>query len=90
MSNWADGQDKALETSTTTGGVAETDEVLWNDFESAFKTAWTDTHRSTNAYDQLLKLEMKDLDIDTYIATFERLAADVEWEADAKGTIARF
>ncbi len=33
--------------------------------------AWTDTHQSTNAYDQLLKLEMKDLDIDTYIATFE-------------------
>ena len=33
---------------------------------------------------------MKDLDIDTYIAAFERLAADAEWEADAKGTIARF
>jgi len=33
---------------------------------------------------------MKDLDIDTYITTFERLAADAEWEADAKGTIARF
>ncbi len=28
VSNWADGQDKALETSTTTGGIAETDEVL--------------------------------------------------------------
>jgi len=44
VSNWADGQDKALETSTTTGGVTETDEVLWNDFKSAFKTAWMDTH----------------------------------------------
>ena len=89
-SNWADEQDRALETKTTTGGKRETDESLWTDFEAAFKTMWTDSHKSTNAYDQLLKLDMKDLDIDTYIATFERLAADAEWEADAKGTIARF
>jgi hypothetical protein len=33
---------------------------------------------------------MKDLDIDHYIATFERLAAAAEWEPDAKGTIAQF
>ena len=37
-----------------------------------------------------MKLQMKDLDIDTYIATFERLTAAARWEADAKGTIARF
>jgi hypothetical protein len=28
--------------------------------------------------------------IDTYNATFEQLAAAAEWEADAKGTIARY
>ncbi len=44
VSNWADGQDKALETSTTTGGIAKADEVLWNNFKSAFKMAWMDTH----------------------------------------------
>jgi hypothetical protein len=32
-----------------------------------------------------MKLQMKDLDIDTYNATFERLAAAAEWEPDAKG-----
>ena len=37
-----------------------------------------------------MKLTMKDLDVDTYTATFERLAAAAEWEAYAKGTIARY
>jgi hypothetical protein len=31
---------------------------------------------------------MKDLDINTYTATFEHLAAVAEWEANTKGTIA--
>ncbi|KAH9031578.1 hypothetical protein EDB84DRAFT_1562257 [Lactarius hengduanensis] len=29
-------------------------------------------------------------DVDSYIATFERLASTAEWEPDAKGTIAQF
>ena len=37
-----------------------------------------------------MKLEMKGLDVDTYIATFKCLATAAKWEADAKGTIARF
>jgi hypothetical protein len=35
-----------------------------------------------------MKLVMKDLDIDTYTATFKRLATTADWEPDAKGTIA--
>jgi hypothetical protein len=34
-----------------------------------------------------MKLQMKDLDIDTYNTTFARLANAAGWEADAKGTI---
>jgi hypothetical protein len=34
-----------------------------------------------------MKLQMKDLDIDTYNATFARLANAAGWEEDAKGTI---
>ena len=33
---------------------------------------------------------MQGYDIDTYNATFERLAAAAEWEPDAKGTIAKY
>ena len=37
-----------------------------------------------------MRLQMKERDVDTYIATFERLAAAAGWELDAAGTIARF
>ena len=33
---------------------------------------------------------MKDLDVDTYTATFERLASTAGWEPDTQGTIARY
>jgi hypothetical protein len=37
-----------------------------------------------------MKLVMKDLNVDTYTATFECLAAAADWEPDAKGTIAHY
>lgn len=44
------------------------------EFETAFNDTWMDTSKKQNAYDQLMKLVMNGWDIDTYIATFERLA----------------
>jgi len=89
---WVNAQETALEAKTTRAAnpIVETDEVLWNEFETVFKAAWKDTTRTQSAYEQLMKLEMKNGDIDTYIATFERLTDAAEWEANAKGTIARF
>src|SRR6266571_8081544 len=89
---WVDAQETALEAKTTrtANPIAETDKVLWNKFEAAFKATWKDTTRTQNAYEQLMKLEMKNGDVNTYIATFERLADAAEWEANAKGTIACF
>ena len=89
---WVNTQETTLKAKTThaTNPIAETDEVLWNKFEVAFKAAWKDTMRTQSAYEQLMKLEIKNGDIDTYITTFERLANAAEWEANAKGTIARF
>jgi hypothetical protein len=69
---------------------AKTNEFLWQEFESDFKSAWKDTTHTQSAYDQLMKLQMKDLNVDTYNATFEHLANTAEWEPDAKGTIARY
>jgi hypothetical protein len=43
------------------------------EFEAAFKGAWTDTTKVQSAYSQLMNLKMKDLDVDTYNATFARL-----------------
>jgi hypothetical protein len=93
VEDWVNSQAKTLEQrvdTTRIPHVAETDEVLWNEFESDFKSAWKDTARTQSAYDQLMKLQMKELDIDSYNATFERLANAAKWEPDAKGTIARY
>jgi hypothetical protein len=93
VEDWVNAVDKDLEqcTDTTTPGhITETDEVLWDKFKAAFKLAWKDTARSASMYDQLMKLVMKDLDINTYTATFECLAAAADWEPNAKGTIAHY
>jgi hypothetical protein len=88
VEDWVNAQAGLLERrvdTTQTPHVAETDEILWDEFEAAFQSAWKDTAKTQSAYDQLMKLQMKDLEIDTYNATFERLAAAAEWEPDAKG-----
>jgi hypothetical protein len=44
-----------------------------------------DTAKTQSTYDQLMKLQMKDLNIDTYNATFNHLANAAKWEPNAKG-----
>jgi hypothetical protein len=93
VEDWVNAQDEELERrtdNTRPGSVRENDEILWQEFEAAFKGAWTDTTKVQSAYSQLMNLKMKDLDIDTYNATFARLANAAGWEADAKGTIDRY
>ena len=63
--------------------VPDTDNVLWTDFETVFKSAWKDSKKKQSAYEQLMKLTMKDLDIDLYAATFDQLAAAAGWEPNA-------
>jgi hypothetical protein len=93
VEDWVNAQDEELEQrtdKTKPGSVCESDEILWQEFEAAFKGAWTDTTKVQSAYSQLMNLKMKDLDIDTYNAMFARLANVAGWEPDAKGTIDRY
>ena len=93
VNDWVNTQENNLVTRTNTtrpNHVREDDEVLWAEFETAFHDAWTDTSKKQNAYDQLMKLTMAGWDIDTYIATFKRLALAAGWALDAEGTIVRF
>ena len=93
INDWVNTQENNLITRTDTtkpNHVREDDEVLWAEFETAFHDAWTDTSKKQNAYNQLMKLTMAGWDIDTYIATFERLALAAGWALDTEGTIVRF
>jgi hypothetical protein len=68
--------------------VTEADKVLWTEFEAVFQSAWKDTAKMQSVYNQLMKLQMKELNIDTYNTMFERLTSAAEWEPNTKGTIA--
>ena len=93
INDWIDQQEKKLDSridTTKRNHVQETDEVLWNEFEAAFLAAWTDTSKKQNAYDQLMRLTMNGWDVDTYIATFDRLTLAAGWDSNSEGTIAKF
>ena len=93
INDWVDQQEKKLAERTDTtkhGHVQESDEVLWGEFETAFLAAWTDTSKKQNAYDQLMRLTMNGWDVDTYIATFDRLTLTAGWDSNSEGTIAKF
>ena len=93
VNDWVNTQENNLVTRTDTtcpNHVRKDDEVLWTEFKTAFQDAWMDTSKKQNAYDQLMKLTMVGWDIDTYIATFERLALAAGWALDAEGTIVHF
>ena len=69
--------------------VTDTSEVLWTEFERVFNSAWKDREKKQSAYEQLIKLSMKDLDIDSY-AKFDWLAAVVGWKLNAERMIEWF
>ena len=93
VNDWVNTQENNLVTCTDTtqpNHVREDDEVLWVEFETTFNDTWMDMSKKQNAYDQLMKLTMNGWDIDTYIATFKRLALAASWALNAEGTIIRF
>jgi hypothetical protein len=93
VEDWVNSQAANLEQcidTTRMPHITKSDEVLWTEFETAFQSAWKDTAKTQSTYNQLMKLQMKELDVNTYNMMFERLAAAAKWEPDAKGTIARY
>ena len=74
INDWVDQQEKKLADRidmSKRNWVREDNETLWSEFEMAFLTAWTDTLKKQNAYDQLMRLTMSGWDVDTYITTFD-------------------
>ena len=93
INNWVDQQEKKLAARTDMTKhthVREDDKTLWSKFETSFLNAWTDTSKKQNAYDQLMRLTMNGWDVDTYIATFDRLTLAAGWDSNSEGTIAKF
>ena len=93
INDWVDQQEKRLAGRIDTSKanwVCEDNEVLWSEFETAFLAAWVDMSKKQNAFDQLMRLTMNRWDVDTYIATFDRLTLAAGWDSNSEGTIAKF
>ena len=93
INDWVDQQEKKLANRIDTSKanwVREDNEVLWNEFETAFLAAWMDTSKKQNAFDQLMRLTMNGWDVDTYITTFDRLTLAARWDSNSEGTITKF
>lgn len=93
INDWVDQQEQQLAdrvNTSKTNWVHEDNEILWVEFEKVFRDVWMDTSKKQNAYDQLMWLTMNGWNIDTYIATFDRLALTAGWDSNSEGTIAKF
>ena len=93
INDWVDQQEKKLADRVDTSKanwVHEDNEILWAEFETAFLTAWTNTSKKQNAYDQLMHLMVNRWDMDTYIAMFDHLTLATGWDSNSEGTITKF
>lgn len=93
VDDWAEHQLDQLEEKTSLtypNRYADTNKHLWTEFETAFQNMYQDTTRTQDAYMALMQLEMKGLDINTYITTFDRLVTHAGWSTSDKGIMEKF
>ena len=92
VDDWVYDQVTALREKTTRAQnpIGRDNEVLWNDFNTAFTNAFTDTAKEQNAHQKLMALKMFRDDIDSYITTFGHLVREASYDRDTPGTMHLF
>jgi hypothetical protein len=71
-------------------GICHSFESHWIKFEAAFKDAYTDLGESVKAEQDLRSLRMQGGDIDTYIATFDKLLKLAGYHDNEHGALTLF
>jgi hypothetical protein len=92
VNSWAKHQLKILNRSQENNPdpTGKPDEDWWDDFEQNFKDGFTFTASKETALAKLETLTMTHGDLDTYIATFNRLLDKVEFSPKDKGAVEMF
>jgi Retrotransposon gag protein len=92
VNSWAKHQLKILNRSqeNNLNPARKPDEDWWDTFEQNFKDAFTFTASKETALAKLEKLTMTHRDLDTYIATFNRLLDEAEFSPRDKGAVKMF
>jgi Retrotransposon gag protein len=82
IDDWVREKAMLLETAVSNGTANPNDEQVWNTFIEKFTEAFTDTTRQEQATLDLINIQMKGEDLDTYISTFHHLWEQAGWEPD--------
>jgi Retrotransposon gag protein len=90
INDWVWEKATLLETVVSNGTANPNDEHVWNTFLEEFTDTFTDTTRREQATLDLINIQMKGEDLDTYISTFHHLRERAGWELDAQGTMLMF
>jgi Retrotransposon gag protein len=90
IDNWVQEKAMLLETAVSNRTANPNDEHVWNTFIEEFTEVFTDTTRREQATLDLINIQMKGEDLDTYISTFHHLRERAGWELDVQGTILMF
>jgi hypothetical protein len=91
VNEWVAAQSTRLIGDVAHHGVLATTVALWTDLKDAFKHAFTDTLAQERAQATLKRgLHMNGMDVDGYIATFERLVWTAGYDLDDPQTLDYF
>jgi Retrotransposon gag protein len=90
IDDWVRKKATLLETAVSNGTANPNNEHVWNMFIEEFMEAFMDTTRWEQAMLDLINIQIKGEDLDTYISTFHHLHERAGWEPDAQGTILMF
>jgi len=89
VEDWADEQQKTMDDDIV-AGRGDDDEHHWTRFKVAFEQTYTDLGEKLSADTTLQNLRMEKGDIDTYIATFNKLLAQAGYKDDELGALNMF
>jgi len=89
IDDWVNDQVLSIRESTTRAQnpIDRNDPQLWNNFNTAFTNAYTDTAKKQTAYQKLMALKMFKDDLDSYISTFNNLCKQANYDCAAEGTM---
>jgi hypothetical protein len=92
IDDWVDAQLQELKTKVShqQNPVGQDEEVLWTDFETAFKGAYTNMTQKQSTYLALQGMKMQGQNLDSFIATFKNLAKKAGYGENDEATVDMF
>jgi hypothetical protein len=73
-----------------TNGYGHDEECQWNEFKATFNLTYTDIGEAVNTEHEIERLRMEKGDLDTYIASFNKLAGLARYSPLDRGALALF